>query len=114
MRIMNMITRHLLIFLFFVLLVSPVSADELFDTGASEEHFKAGLALYDQKDYPGAIKEFDSAIQINPENSDAYYFIGYSYYKMDRMDEAMAVFDQAYEIDSKYSPLPRRSRIPPP
>lgn len=114
MGFLRVIKKFLFMSLFLPLLVSPVSAEELFDTKASEEHFKAGLKLYDQQDFTGAIKEFDAAIQINPENADAYYFIGYSYYKMDQMDKAMAVFDQAYAIDSKYSPLPRRPQIPPP
>ncbi len=108
----------LLIMPILVIPVFPVSAeemtDDLFDTQASQDKFKSGLKLYDQNDYMKAIQAFDEAIQINPENVDAYYFIGYSYYKMNRMEEAMAVFEQAYEIDSKYSPLPRRPQIPPP
>lgn len=79
--------------------------DELFDTDAAKQHFNAGLGLYFKLDYKNAIKEFEEATQIDPENANAYYFMGYSYYRLKDMQKAREVFAQAYEVDSKYSPL---------
>ena len=87
--------------------LTSVFADELFDAEDAHQHFNTGLDLYFKKDYGGAIKEFEEAVQIDPENADAYYFMGYSYYKLRDMQKAMEVFDQAYEADVKYSPLRR-------
>ncbi|MBI3595988.1 MAG: tetratricopeptide repeat protein [Nitrospirae bacterium] len=85
--------------------LSPVFADELFDADAAKQHFNTGLELYFKQDYKAAIKEFEAASEIDPENANAYYFMGYSYYKLKDMKKAREVFDQAYEADTKYSPI---------
>ncbi len=82
-------------------------ADELFDTKAADAHFQQGLKLYFKQQYEGAIKEFEEAVKIDPENAKAYYFIGYSYYKLKNMPKAMETFEQAYHLDQRYSPIPR-------
>lgn len=82
-----------------------VSADELFDIKSADEHFNKGLSLYFQKDYMGAIKEFSESININPENAKAYYFIGYSHYKLGTFSEASEAFKQVYRLDANYSPV---------
>lgn len=92
-------------FLILSVTLTPVFGEELFDTGAAKQHFNAGLDLYFKKDYKEAIKEFEEAAQINPDNANAYYFMGYSYYKLKEMNKAREVFSQAYEVDSIYSPL---------
>lgn len=83
------------------------AADELFDTKAAGMYFQQGLKLYFMQQYEGAIKEFDEAIKIDPENAKAYYFIGYSYYKLKNMPKAMETFEQAYDLDQQYSPIPQ-------
>ncbi|HET6465565.1 MAG TPA: tetratricopeptide repeat protein [Nitrospiria bacterium] len=88
---------------------SPVFADELFDSNAATQHFNAGLDLYFKQNYKDAIKEFEAAAEIDPENANAYYFMGYSYYKLKDMKKAREVFEQAYEADTKYSPLRKSS-----
>lgn len=89
--------------------LASAHAEMLFDAGAAQEHFKTGQDLYFKHDYKSAIKEFEEAIAIDPENADAYYYLGYSYYKLKDMEKAMAVFDEAYKVDSKYSP-PRKTQ----
>src|SRR6185295_2334779 len=74
-------------------------ADELFDTKAADAHFQEGLKLYFKQQYKDATKEFEEAIKIDPENAKAYYFIGYSYYKLKNMPKAMETFEQAYHLD---------------
>lgn len=95
--------------------VSPVLAEQLFDTEAATEHFNAGLDLYFSHNYKDAIREFETAAEIDPDNANAYYFMGYSYYKLKDMTKAREVFDQAYETDSKYSPIHNAStgEVPP-
>jgi len=84
---------------------TSVSAGELFDTEKAKQHFNVGLDLYFKMNYENAIREFQEAAQIDPENANAYYFMGYAYYKLKDMKKAMEVFDQAYEVDAKYSPM---------
>ncbi|HUK55254.1 MAG TPA: tetratricopeptide repeat protein [Nitrospiria bacterium] len=87
----------------------PVFADELFDAETAKRHFNTGLELYFKQDYKNAIKEFETATEIDPENANAYYFMGYSYYKLKDMKKAMEVFDQAYDANTKYSPIRKTS-----
>lgn len=92
-----------------LLLSSLSAADELFDTKAADAHFQQGLKLYFKQQYEGAIKEFEEAVKIDPENAKAYYFLGYTYYKLKDMPKAMETFEQAYLLDQRYSPIPRTS-----
>jgi tetratricopeptide (TPR) repeat protein len=85
--------------------LSPVFADELFDADAAKQHFNTGLELYFKQAYKNAIKEFEAASTIDPDNANALYFMGYSYYKLKDMKRAREVFDQAYGADTKYSPI---------
>lgn len=80
-------------------------AEELFDTEAARTHFNTGMGLYFKKDYPGAVAEFEKAVEIDPENAKAHYFMGYSYYKMGDMERAMVQFDRAYAMDKQYTPI---------
>jgi tetratricopeptide (TPR) repeat protein len=81
-------------------------AEELFDVKAANEHFNTGLNLYFQQKYPESIAEFETAIQINPDNPQAYYFIGYAYYKNRDFSKANEAFKTAYNLDHTYSPIP--------
>jgi Tfp pilus assembly protein PilF len=91
-----------------LLLHTPVNgnAQDLFDTKASETRFQSGLQLYFQKDYPEAIREFQNAVSINPDDARSYYFMGYSYYQLRDMEKAQDSFDMAYQLDPRYSPIP--------
>jgi len=97
-----------------LLLGGLATADELFDTKAADAHFQQGLKLYFKQQYGEAIKEFDEAVKIDPENAKSYYFIGYSYYKLKNMPKAMETFEQAYRLDQRYSPIPQTSSSVPP
>jgi tetratricopeptide (TPR) repeat protein len=83
------------------------AADELFDTKAADVHFQEGLKLYFKERYEDAIKEFEEAVEIDPENAKAYYHIGYSYYKLKNMPKAMETFEQTYRLNQRYSPIPQ-------
>ena len=93
---------------------SLATADELFDTKAADAYFQQGLKLYFKQQYDSAIEEFEEAIKIDPGNAKAYYFIGYSYYKLKNMPKAMETFDQAYHLDKQYSPIPQTTPSAPP
>ena len=104
--------RFMLTF-FFLIFLGQTSGfgEELFDTRAADEQFNSGLKSYFEKAYEEAIQEFEEAIRFNPGNANAYYFIGYSYYQLNQMDRAVAAFDQAYEINSNYTPISSHGMI---
>jgi len=69
-----------------------------------DDHFGKGLNHYKKKNFGFALKEFDSAIKIDPNVAKAYYFIGYAKYKRKDFKGALKDFSQAYSLDQNYSP----------
>src|SRR5207253_10313681 len=45
------------------------------DTGSAEGNFAIGLAMFTRQDYPGAVKAFGRAAELNPQldRIDSYY-----------------------------------------
>ena len=63
----------------------------------SEDYFNLGIAKERNKDFNGAIVDYTSAIKLNPNNSNAYYFRGLC--KMMIKDTAaISDFDRAIEL----------------
>lgn len=104
-------TRHstMAVWLLAWVLLAPPSAlaEELFDLNASQTHFQNGLQYYFQNQYPAAIQEFEEALGFNPDDARSYYFIGYAYYRLGEMEKAQEAFDQAYQLNPQYSPIPK-------
>jgi Tfp pilus assembly protein PilF len=111
----------ILIALFLLILSPPLFADEasapenaqseasdepLFDTHEATLHYQQGVSLYQKRSYSKAAEELDKAIEINPDYKEAYYLLGYAYYKEGKIDLSREAFNQAYELDPKYSPNP--------
>ncbi len=90
-------------------LLAPTGAwtEELFDLNASQTHFQNGLQYYFQSQYPAAIHEFQEALSINPDDARSYYFLGYAYYRLGELEKAQEAFDQAYQLNPQYSPIPK-------
>ena len=88
-------------------------AEELFDLNAAESHFQKGLQYYFQKQYPAAIQEFGETVEINPDDVRGYYFLGYSYYQLQKMEKAQEAFDQAYQLNSQYTPITNPKTVTP-
>jgi PQQ-dependent catabolism-associated CXXCW motif protein len=60
-----------------------------------------GRALHDKQQYDPAIKEYDTAIQIAPDDADAYYNRGRAYYAKKDYPRAIEDFSQAVKLDPK-------------
>jgi tetratricopeptide (TPR) repeat protein len=54
-----------------------------------------GLVAYQDKKYDEALKEFQEAARLNPENIDALYYIGLAHVALGRMGDALAVLEKA-------------------
>ena len=71
-----------------------------------------GQFLLSQKDYDGALKCFDEAIGVNPDQPDNHEARGLALFSLKRYDDAMQSFDKAIDL-SPNSPLvyTHRARI---
>ena len=82
------------------------SDEPLFDQKEALIHFKKGVERYQKRNYKDAVSELEKAIGINPDYKEAYYLLGYAYYKEGKMEPSRNAFNQAYDLDNRYSPLP--------
>ncbi len=61
----------------------------------AEQHFGKAIALLKLMDYQEAIAEYENVIKLLPKSEialDAHYWIGQSYFRMGRHDEALSIF----------------------
>jgi len=65
------------------------------------QHIDWGVALFREKRYPDAQKEFMEALRMSPGNALAANNVGYTYAKMERFDEAVKWFDKTLQLDPR-------------
>ena len=64
---------------------------------SSRTRYAAGKMLERQNDYPGAIKQYNKAIEADPHMVEAFSRLGTVYMKLNRLDDAQKTFKQAIE-----------------
>ncbi|GHV09170.1 hypothetical protein AGMMS50229_18820 [Campylobacterota bacterium] len=69
------------------------------NNAAFEATYKRGKDAFDQGNYEEAIALFTQAIEIDPNNADAYLFRGISYGALGDHPKAIADYTRAIEID---------------
>lgn len=87
--------------IFFLWLISFLSAGALAAT--SQQYYAAGLHLYQQRQYGQAVLYFNAAVQVDPNNWQAYQALGSGYYA--EGDSARAL--NAYEKSLSLHPNPQ-------
>jgi peptidoglycan/xylan/chitin deacetylase (PgdA/CDA1 family)/uncharacterized caspase-like protein len=65
------------------------------------QHIDWGVALFREKRYTDAQKEFMEALRLSPGNALAANNVGYTYAKMERFDEAVKWFDKTLQLDPR-------------
>ncbi len=55
--------------------------------------FQLGLLKYNDRDYDGAVSAFERAISLNSDYANAKYFLGLSYQKVGRAEDAIVQFE---------------------
>jgi tetratricopeptide (TPR) repeat protein len=69
----------------------------------SADSYALGLAAYKKGDYKRAVVELKTYVKTTP-SAEAYYLLGYAYYKLGRHAEARRYFNEAYLIDPELKP----------
>ena len=67
----------------------------------AEEHFSAGVQLQNQDRWEEAIAEYDEAIRLDPQNTDAYSNRGFAYFKLDQFEQAIQDYGEAIRLDPR-------------
>ncbi len=91
-----------------LLLVSGALAERAWAFGgaapaaAEDANFTAGKAAVDAGEWDKAIELMKASIASNPNNADAYNYLGYAYRKNGDFDNAFAAYAKALAIDPKH------------
>lgn len=72
--------------------------------GVAQEHVKLGQN-------EEALEEFSRIFEINPDYQAAYYHAGKTYEKLQRVDEARAVYQKGIEVAARSGDLHARGEL---
>ncbi|HVP37437.1 MAG TPA: tetratricopeptide repeat protein [Terriglobales bacterium] len=75
----------------------PTEAKNDGQTAASEKHFTNGKKFYNQGKYPKALQELNKSVEADPQNREAYYYLGLCYQKLDYYKESVPEFRRSLE-----------------
>ncbi|MDJ0899568.1 MAG: tetratricopeptide repeat protein [Xenococcus sp. MO_188.B8] len=67
----------------------------------AQKHFQLGQKAFEKGKYDIASAEFQKAIKIAPKNADFHYWLGRTFFALDKNKEAIANFKQCSEIKHK-------------
>lgn len=67
------------------------------------ELYQNGLAAYDQADYQTAIHDFESAVSLNPNYAEAFFWMGSAYSKLNATDQAISAYRDCLRIQPGYA-----------
>lgn len=83
------------------------------DAATSQAEIDQGLALFKRKRFAAAKKHFQSAVDANPNDAAATFYLAYTVYKIaepkrpfhPEKQQAAELFDKAYELDPNFKPV---------
>ena len=96
---------HQKIFLILILFLSLSSTGYAQDRDQARSQYIFGVFAYEKGDYEGAEKDFKKALDLEPENALYNNYMGKTYLKMERYNDALYHLDKSYGIDPDMSGL---------
>ena len=72
---------------------------------AGENPVEKAYSLYYKGDKEAAISMMKEYVEENPDPN-AFYFLGYAYYEMEKTKEAAKYFNEAFIRSPFYTPMP--------
>ncbi len=69
------------------------------DVFFSSPEYRAAVKEIDKKNYEAAIPLLQKVVASDPEDADAYNYLGYTHRQLGKMDEAVGFYQQALSID---------------
>jgi len=70
-----------------------------------EDHYRAGLARINQKDYAGAVKLLEKALEYKEQEGLVYYLLADAHGLMDQTDDALELLKKAVQKDKNFAIL---------
>lgn len=82
-----------------IILVAGVHGLPVYAQGDALNIFVDGVEAFDIKDYDNAVAAFKNAIELKPDNLEYQYYLGMTYGRMDRLDDAINIFESLTKKD---------------
>jgi tetratricopeptide (TPR) repeat protein len=76
--------------------------DEIRKTAGENKNLTQAVALVERGGYAEAIPLLEKALAAEPNNADAYNYLGYSHRKLGDQDKALAFYRKALEIKPRH------------
>src|SRR5262245_35348625 len=77
---------------------AAIQSGELSDQEAAAAFHNRGVAYYHKKEYDCAIKDYDQATRLNPNDSDSFYRRGLTHFEKHEYDRAIQDLDQTLKL----------------
>ena len=77
-------------------------ADKIAQKASIEKFLREGASFYDEGKIDDAIDAFKEALEIDPEESEAHYYLGNAYADKEMLDEAIAMYKNAVEYNPEF------------
>jgi tetratricopeptide (TPR) repeat protein len=71
---------------------------EAIGSDVAKTSYNTGYAAYKNQDYETAITDLKRAVEYDATNGEALYILGNSYYKSEKLDEALEIYEQVVEL----------------
>ena len=68
-----------------------------------EQRFNAGVDPQEQGRLEEAIKGYDEAIRLDPQDADSYHKRGFAYFNLGQYERAIEDYDEAIRLNSQYT-----------
>ena len=92
-----------------LVLVSLMSFSLCWAQDAQNASVQKAYNLYYKGQKQQAIDMMKEYVKEHPD-AEAFYFLGYAYYEMDRQEEAAKYFNEAFVRSPFYSPIPEEEK----
>ncbi len=69
---------------------------------AKSSDFEQGVAAVETENYERALVLLQKVVAVEPQNADAWNFIGFSHRKLKHFDRALPAYNKALAIDPKH------------
>jgi tetratricopeptide (TPR) repeat protein len=71
-------------------------------SGLNDPNYRSGKKAAKAKDWSTAIRYLEQAVKSDPQNADAWNYLGFSYRKSGNLNKAFPAYEQALKIDPKH------------
>ncbi len=82
--------------------VPPTSAPAATPTLSARDHVELGMDYHDQGELAQAVAEFEKAVELDPNDAEAYRNLGTAYGEQGKWDDSAAAYEQAIEVNPDF------------